>query len=124
MHEFGVTETIITRLLNQLRREKVHRVLSVRFQRSSAFSEEALRQTFNILSRDTPLAGARLFVDVLVLRVTCDCGYSSEVNSEDLFGHVFICPKCGAAREIAEAHDLELLEVIVETEEDLHVVHA
>lgn len=124
MHEFGVTATIITRLLNQLRREKIDRVLSVRFQRSSAFSEEALRQTFDVVSRDTPLAGARLFVDVLAVRVTCDCGYSSQVDSQDLFGHVFICPKCGASREIAEAHDLELLEVVVETEEDLHAVHA
>jgi Zn finger protein HypA/HybF involved in hydrogenase expression len=124
MHEFGVTETIITRLLNQLRREKIERVLSVRFQRSSAFSEQALRQTFDVISRDTPLAGARLFVDVLVVRATCNCGYSSEVNSEDLLGHMFVCPICGAIKEIAEAHDLELLEVVVETEEDLHVVHA
>lgn len=124
MHEFGVTETIIARLLSQLRREKIHRVLSIRFQRSSAFSEEVLRQTFDVLSMNTPLAGARLFVDVLVLRVSCDCGYRSEVNSEDLFGHVLICPQCGAAREVAEAHDLELLEVIAETEEDLNAVHA
>ncbi len=124
MHEFGVTETIIKRLLNQLRREKITRVISIRFQRSSAFSEEALRQTFSVLSVDTPLAGAKLLVDILVLRVTCDCGYRGEVNSEDLFGHAFICPTCGAVKEIAEAHDLELLEVVAETEEDLNAVHA
>ena len=124
MHEFGVTETIINQLLRQLRREKIERVISVRFQRSSAFSEEALRQTFDILSMNTPLAGARLFVDVLVLNVTCNCGYSGRVNSEDLMGHTFVCPSCGVMREIAEAHDLELLEVIAETEEDRDVVKA
>ena len=124
MHEFGVTEAIIRGLLNQLRREKISQVISIRFQRSSAFSEEALRQTFSVLSPGTPLAGAELLVDIAVLRFSCVCGHNSRVNSEDLVGHMYICPKCGAIREIAEAHDLELLEVVAETEEDLNAVHA
>ncbi len=116
MHEFGVTEAIINRLLVQLQREKISSVKKISFRRSSAFSEEVLRQTFKMLSEHTPLAGAELTVDVAVLDITCQCGYESVVNNEDLVGHMFVCPKCGVIREIAEAHDLELIEVIAESE--------
>jgi Zn finger protein HypA/HybF involved in hydrogenase expression len=117
MHEFGVTETIITRLLTQLERDKVSKVLKVTFRRSSAFSEIVLRQTFDVLSAGTPLVDSELLVEVAVLQVNCVCGQSNEVNSDDLIGHMFICPHCGAVQEIAEAHDLELVEVIAETED-------
>ena len=116
MHEFGVTEAIIRKLLIQLQREKVSSVKKISFRRSSAFSEEVLRQTLSMLSEGTPLAGAELSVEVAVLDITCQCGYESVINNEDLVGHMFICPKCGAIREIAEAHDLELIEVIAENE--------
>ncbi len=117
MHEFGVTENIIKGLLRQLDAEKITQVLSVRFQRSSAFSEEVLLQTFGILSAGTCLEGATLRVDVQVLNIICACGQTSMVNSDDLMGHMYLCPNCGVVREIEEAHDLELLEVIAETEE-------
>jgi hydrogenase nickel incorporation protein HypA/HybF len=116
MHEFGVTEAIIRKLLVQLQREKVSSVKKISFRRSSAFSEEVLRQTLKMLSENTPLAGAELNVEVAVLDITCQCGYESVINNEDLVGHMFICPECGAIREIAEAHDLELIEVIAENE--------
>lgn len=116
MHEFGVTEAIIKGLLNQLKRDGVSKVLRLSFKRSSAFSEEVLRQTFDVLSVETPLQGAELVIDIVTLQITCNCGHSSQVNSEDIVGHMFICPNCGAIREIAEAHDLELVEIIAETE--------
>jgi Zn finger protein HypA/HybF involved in hydrogenase expression len=116
MHEFGVTETILKRLLDQLQRDQASRVLKVTFRRSSAFSEEVLRQTFKILSVHTPLEGAELMIDIASLHVTCECGQTSEVNSEYMVGHMFVCQNCGVIREIAEAHDLELVEVVAETE--------
>ena len=124
MHEFGVTENIIKGLLRQLALEKVTKVTSIRFQRSSAFSEEVLQQTFSILSAGTCLEGATLIVDVQVLNVTCACGQTSVVNSDDLMGHMYMCPNCGVVCEIEEAHDLELLEVIAETEEGQDGVRA
>ena len=116
MHEFGVTETIIRRLLNQLRRDHISKVRKITFRRRSDFSEEILRQTFNLLRVETPLANAELVVEVRVPYVTCVCGYSSRVNGESLVGHIFICPNCGSLREIDEAHDLELAEVVAEME--------
>jgi Zn finger protein HypA/HybF involved in hydrogenase expression len=115
MHEFGVTEGIIIELLDELRNQRIAKVTRVHFRRSSAFCEDVLRQTFSALSPGTVLEGAELVVDVAVLNVTCPgCGYSSRVNSENLVGHMFVCPKCAAVREIAEAHDLELIDVIAE----------
>ncbi|MEP7287832.1 MAG: hydrogenase maturation nickel metallochaperone HypA [Chloroflexota bacterium] len=120
MHEFSVTEAIIKGLLDQLQRESVSKVTEVHFRRSSAFSEEVLRQTFCVLSIGTPLEGAELNVEGVVLNVTCaHCHECSDVNSEDLIGHLFVCPTCGTAREIAEAHDLELVKVIAQTEDSL-----
>ena len=122
MHEFGVTETIIRRLLTQLRRDHISKVLKITFRRSSSFSEAVLRQTFDILRVDTPLANAELVVEVRALYITCDCGYSSYVKSENLVGHIFMCPNCGGVREIDELHELELVEVIAETEDVLNAV--
>lgn len=124
MHEFGVTEVIVNRLLSQLHRDGVSKVLKITFRRSSAFSEEVLRQTLSILSPNTALAGAELIVQVATLNVNCECGNGHMVNSEDLVGHMFICPDCGRISEIAEAHDLELVEVIAETEDTLHGIQA
>ncbi len=117
MHEFGVTETIIRRLLNQLRRDHISKVRKITFRRRSDFSEEVLRQTFDLLRVDTPLANAELVVEIRVLDITCVCGYSSRVNGESLVGHIFMCPNCGSLREIDEAHELELAEVVAEVED-------
>jgi Zn finger protein HypA/HybF involved in hydrogenase expression len=112
VHEFGITESIIRSLLAQLEREQVERVQSVRFRRSSAFAEHVLRQTFEVLSAGTPLERAELDIDVRDVTVTCpQCGASGEANSENLAGHIYICPHCCAVREVKEAHDLELIEV-------------
>jgi Zn finger protein HypA/HybF involved in hydrogenase expression len=117
MHEFGVTEAIIRRLLNQLRRDHISKVRKITFRRRSDFSEEILRQTFDLLRVDTPLANAELVVEIRVQDITCVCGYSSRVNGESLVGHIFMCPNCGSLREIDEAHELELAEVVAEVED-------
>jgi Zn finger protein HypA/HybF involved in hydrogenase expression len=115
MHEFGVTEGIITELLDELRGQRISKVTRVHFRRSSAFSEDVLRQTFSVLSPGTVLEGAELVVDIAVLNIVCPgCGHSARVDSENLIGHMFICSQCGAVREIAEAHDLGLIDITAE----------
>jgi len=123
MHEFSIVESMIKRLLNRLAADRVSKVARVVFRRSSAFSEEILRQTFAIRSAGTPLAEAELVVEIAILQHTCDCGHTDQVNSEDLVGHMFVCPNCGTICEIAEAHDLELIEVVAESEAVLDEIH-
>jgi Zn finger protein HypA/HybF involved in hydrogenase expression len=46
------------------------------------------------------------------LHFKCPCGHGQVITSDDLIGHMFVCPKCGATKEIEEAHDLELVELV------------
>jgi Zn finger protein HypA/HybF involved in hydrogenase expression len=109
MHEFGIVEGIVQNVLPQL---KVSQVKQVHFRRGSAFSEDALRQAYMATTAGTPLEGATLVIDTVNLDYTCKCGYQQVINSDDLEGHMFICPRCGDIHEVDEAHDLELVEII------------
>jgi Zn finger protein HypA/HybF involved in hydrogenase expression len=114
MHEFGIVEGIVRGLLPQLAAQGVERVSEVHFRRGSAFSEDALRQAFAATAAGTPLAGARLKIDTVNLDYVCSCGHQQVITSDDLEGHMFICPVCGAVHEVDEAHDLELVSVTAE----------
>ncbi len=114
MHEFDVVKSLIDELLPKLKEQGVKRVTEVRFRRGSTFSEEALYQAFSALSRGTLLEGARVEVEVTQTKFRCPCGHEQVITADDLIGHMFVCPECGRAQEIDEAHDLELLEVVAE----------
>ncbi|MFZ4813332.1 MAG: hydrogenase maturation nickel metallochaperone HypA [Phototrophicaceae bacterium] len=115
MHEFGIVEDIITRVIPQLHSANVTQVTRIHFRRGSAFSEDALRQAYAATTQGTPLAGAELLIDTVNLDYTCVCGHAQVITSDDLEGHMFICPQCGNVHEVHESHDLELIEVIAET---------
>jgi len=112
MHEFGIVEGIVNGVLPQLR--DVEHVSKVHFRRGSAFSEDALRQAYQATTLGTPLEGATLEIDTVNLDYVCECGYQQVITSDDLEGHMFICPVCGHVHEVDEAHDLELVEIIAE----------
>jgi len=116
MHEFGIVEGIVNNVLPQLSSAHVKHVSQIRFRRGSAFSEDALRQAYRATTLGTPLQGAELLIETLDLDYICPCGYEQVITSDDLEGHMFICPLCGNVHEVDEAHDLELIEVIAETE--------
>lgn len=116
MHEFGIVEGIVKGVLPQLYAAHVEHVTAVYFRRGSAFSEEALRQAYHATTQGTPLQDATLFIDTVNFYYYCPCGYEQVITSDDLEGHMFICPKCGRVHEVNEAHELELLEVIAETD--------
>lgn len=115
MHEFGIVEGIVSRVLPQLQAANVQHVASVHFRRGSAFSEDALRQAYQATTHGTPLQDAALVIDTVNLDYHCGCGYEQVITSDDLEGHMFICPLCGAIHEVDEAHDLELLEIVAES---------
>jgi Zn finger protein HypA/HybF involved in hydrogenase expression len=114
MHEFGIVEDIIKGVLPQLYAQHVEHVASIHFRRGSAFSEEALRQAYQATTQGTPLQDAVLWIDTVNLDYQCLCGYQQVITSDDLEGHMFICPLCGAVHEVDEAHDLELVEMLAE----------
>jgi Zn finger protein HypA/HybF involved in hydrogenase expression len=114
MHEFGIVEGIVSSVLPELELSHVRQVTKVHFRRGSAFSEDALRQAYQATTLGTLLEGAALEIDTVNLDYVCGCGYRQVINSDDLEGHMFICPLCGAVHEVDEAHDLELVEIIAE----------
>jgi Zn finger protein HypA/HybF involved in hydrogenase expression len=115
MHEYSIVSSIVDSMLEAVRKQGARRIVSVHFRRGSAFSEEAFRQAYESLTAGTILAGAPLRIDTVNLDFKCGCGHEQVITSDDLIGHMFLCPKCGATREIDEAHDLELIELAAET---------
>jgi hydrogenase nickel insertion protein HypA len=112
MHEFGVVQELVERILEQTHGTKASRVTEIRLRRGSTFKEEPLRQAFTMLSQGTPLEGAVLTVEEYRVEVRCSrCGRIRGIAADDLIGHLFICPDCGQSQEIDEAHGLELIGV-------------
>lgn len=120
MHEFAATQSLVQATLDHLKRRGVKKVLALRLRRGSAFSEDALHAAYAAVSAGTLLEHAELSVETVNLTFHCPCGHTQIVTSDDLIGHMFVCPGCDAAREVDEAHDLEVVEVTVETEEERH----
>jgi Zn finger protein HypA/HybF involved in hydrogenase expression len=115
MHEFGIVEGIVSGVLPQLQSNSIKQITEVHFRRGSAFSEDALRQAYAATTAGTVLENARLIIDMVNLDYTCTCGYQQIITSDDLEGHMFICPLCGDVHEVDEAHDLELVEIVGKT---------
>jgi Zn finger protein HypA/HybF involved in hydrogenase expression len=118
MHEHSVVQAMIDHLCVDLARHRARNVHVVRVRRSSAFSETALRQSFALLSAGTLIEGARLEVETVSRIHHCACGREQVVTSDDLVGHMFTCPGCGELCEIDEHHDLELLDVTAEADDE------
>lgn len=97
-------------LIHRLSRMGVQDVAEVRVRAGMAFSPEALRQAYEMLTQDTPLEGSRLVVDALPEERSCSaCGGSWEVTREDVAGHVVLCPSCGAATPCERGAAIEVV---------------
>jgi len=114
MHEHSIVSSIVDSMLDAIRKQGATKVISVHFRRGSAFSEDALRQAYDSLVKGTALERAPVRIDTVNRQFKCRCGYEQIVTSDDLIGHMFVCPSCGATEEIDEAHDLELVELVAE----------
>jgi Zn finger protein HypA/HybF involved in hydrogenase expression len=112
MHEFSVVQQLVDQLVGKLRTQGVEQVKTIHLRRGSTFAEDPLRMALEVLSENTPLKGADVVIDSYSVEHTCaSCGRSQVVTSEDMIGHLFVCPACGSSKEIDEAHGLELVSV-------------
>jgi Zn finger protein HypA/HybF involved in hydrogenase expression len=118
MHEFSAVQSLVDELRARLGREGAERVSVVRVRRASAFSEAALTQSFEALTKGSILEGARLEVDVVETLCRCACGHTQVVSSNDLQGHMFVCSVCARVQEVAHGEDLRLVSVTVEDGEE------
>lgn len=120
-HEFGIVNSLVSEVLKNLKQWHIAHVAEIRLRRGSAFSEDSLRQAYDSLIQGTPLQDAKLVIETINLNHECPCGHKQVINSDDLVGHMFICPVCGTMREIEEAHDLELIKVIPAPQAHVHI---
>ena len=56
-------------------------------------------------------------IQTVNLDFKCQCRHEQIVTRDDLIGHMFVCPRCGATKEIDEPHDQELVELVAETDD-------
>ncbi|MCE0499009.1 MAG: hydrogenase maturation nickel metallochaperone HypA [Methylacidiphilales bacterium] len=100
MHEYSIVESIVNSMLDAIEKQRVAKIMSVRFKRGSAFSEEAFQQAYQSLTVGTLLEQTPITIDTVNLDFNCSCGHKQVIDSDELVGHMFICPKCGATKEI------------------------
>jgi hydrogenase nickel incorporation protein HypA/HybF len=118
VHEFSAVQSLVKQLRSRLTSERAERVIAVRLRRASAFSEAVLKQSFEVLTKDSILEGARLEVETVETLCSCPCGHSQMVTSDDLQGHMFVCPTCGRVHELAHGDDLEVLALVLEDNQE------
>lgn len=117
MHEYAAVQSLVEGLLVELAGRSVTRVQSVCLRRGSAFDPEALDQAWPMATAGTLLANASLTVEVDNFELHCRCGHRRIVTSDDLIGHMVVCPDCGTVRELDNTHDLAAVEVVVEVDD-------
>jgi hydrogenase nickel insertion protein HypA len=115
MHEYSVVEQLVEQIVKQLQAQGVEKVKEIRLRRDSTFSRDALLQAYEVLTKDTLLRDSQLVVEDFEVEKTCEtCGHTQIITDEDLLGHIYVCPKCGASYEIEEAHGLHILGITAE----------
>src|SRR4051812_22118348 len=95
LHELAAVQELVDALLASLAVADAGPVDFVRVERGSAFSEDALRQSYAVTTIGTPLHGAALLIQSVPTTLHCECGSEQVVTSDDLHGHMFVCPACG-----------------------------
>ncbi len=113
MHEGAVMQTVVATILQELEKTQGGRATRVQLElgTSEHFTEEAVRQYFQMLTRDTAIAGADLELVWLPATYQCLC-CSQRFKSTAAMG---ICPHCGdVGLEIAhqDGCTLRLIDVV------------
>ena len=84
----------------------------VRVRYATTIPEDVLRQAWEMLVADGPLADAQLAAEPFDVALQCACGFDGALGHDDVIGPgQAVCPECGELRAIALTPELELLDV-------------
>ena len=109
MHEVSLVADLVTEAERQADGRPVE---AVRVRYASSIPEDILRQAFQMLTQEGPLAGATLEAEPFDVLLTCACGFSGALGHDDLISaSIAVCPSCGAGSTRPRTAELELLEV-------------
>lgn len=88
------------------------RVSAVRIRHATTVPEDVLRQAFEMLTADGPMASAVLETEPFEVRLVCHCGFDGPLEHDDVIGPgQAVCPACGEFRSFPATPELELVEV-------------
>lgn len=113
MHEMGIAMQIVeiatASIPDDMENAQVERV-NLRVGKMAAVASESLRFCFEIVSKDTPLAGAELTIEEIPVTARCrKCNLEWTVT-----GLVFICKKCKSGSvDIISGQELDITSIEV-----------
>ena len=111
MHETSLVAELVGECERRAQGRKVERV---RVRHAATFHEEGLHEMFAALAFGGPLESAELDVEEFVVEFSCDdCEFSGAIDDAYVYGHVRVCPGCGAVSEDAESAELELVDLVL-----------
>jgi Zn finger protein HypA/HybF involved in hydrogenase expression len=110
MHDYHAVVSLIERITSQA--ADLEHIAEVRIRAGATFSPEALQQAWGMLTQNTPLEGTCLVVEAGRRARECPaCAGSWVVTSDDLAGHLLVCPSCGIPSPIGRRDTgIELLD--------------
>ncbi|HGJ67140.1 TPA: hydrogenase maturation nickel metallochaperone HypA [bacterium] len=110
MHEIAIVESIIDIVSAEMKKHNMTKLetIKLRIGEMSNIMLDALVFSFDVLSKETPLEGAKLIIETVLIKFRCkDC--KIEFTIKDTFG---ICPECnGINCEIISGKELEIAEL-------------
>lgn len=111
MHEFSLTRSLLTQVAEIVRGEGGGTVREIRIRCGPLSGVEPLlmREAFEILRREGPMADAKLRIIEEGLSARCDgCGGAFEPER-----FCFVCPHCGSHQTTAVSGDSVVIESVV-----------
>jgi hydrogenase nickel incorporation protein HypA/HybF len=113
MHELRIAESIVDITLREIERRNIAAVKSIgiRIGVISGVNPSALEFSFEAITTETPLAGAKLKIEEIPARGICrSCKRNFEVAE-----FIFVCPNCFSGDiELKQGEELDI--VYLETE--------
>jgi hydrogenase nickel incorporation protein HypA/HybF len=110
MHEMSIAQSIVGIVLDQMKAHDLSQIESVKLRVGAlrAVDRDSLGFSFELLTADSPMAGARLEVEEVPIQGRCaKCGHEFIMNHwmDD-------CPTCEAARvEIVTGKELDIVAI-------------
>jgi Zn finger protein HypA/HybF involved in hydrogenase expression len=106
LHELSLAEELVARCAE---RAGGRQVVEVRARASTGVDSVELLAAFPVAAAGAAggvLEGASLDLEVVPARLTCPCGWTGELPTDNVAGHIGICPDCGRAGEASGGLDL------------------
>ncbi len=115
MHELGIATNIVEIVEHEMK-SRGYRQVSVIALKIGAMTDvdhEALRFGFEVITKESPLAGARLEIESVPIKIKCEtCGKTSEVEQFH-----FACQTCGSSKvTLLQGTELDIAYLEIEEE--------